>query len=482
MEDQKINLLEPQDLPLTPPAKSKTKRLILVGIAITIIGLLLIRNHNLIKSGTDGSGLTLQPKKNGFLENVRNFIFKSDNVMAGQQDDRINILLLGIGGPGHDGAYLSDTNIIMSIKPSTKEVAMISIPRDLSANIPGYGYRKINNANAFGELKEAGKGGDFARQVFSDTFDISIPYYARVDFTAFKEIVDAIGGINIDVERSFVDAAYPGPNDSYQTVIFEAGPQHMDGDRALIFSRSRHGNNGEGSDFARAKRQQMVLEAFKKKLLSSETYLNPITLQKIFSSLSQHISTNITFSQMTFLAGLAADIDSSKIKTLVLDDSPNGFLRSTIGEGGAYLLVPKTGNFNAVDAAINNIFEPTSTMASYVPADEKQVSTASTAIPSARIDILNGTWRAGLAAQKEQELEQQGFFISSISNSSKRPIAATTIYVVNKNTPDKVITSLAATLKVPFTSSLPDWLAATYNSTSTSQPDIVVMLGEDSIN
>ena len=132
MEDQKINLLEPQDLPLTPPAKSKTKRLILVGIAITIIGLLLIRNHNLIKSGTDGSGLTLQPKKNGFLENVRNFIFKSDNVMAGQQDDRINILLLGIGGPGHDGAYLSDTNIIMSIKPSTKEVHDFYPPRSVS--------------------------------------------------------------------------------------------------------------------------------------------------------------------------------------------------------------------------------------------------------------------------------------------------------------------------------------------------------------
>jgi LCP family protein required for cell wall assembly len=485
MEDQKINLLEPQDLPLTPPPKNKTKRLVFLCIGIAIIGVLLIRNHNIIKgspSGSDYDPITLQPKKIGFLENVRNFIFKSDNVMIGQQDDRINILLLGIGGPGHEGAYLSDTNMIVSIKPSTKQVAMISVPRDLSVNIPGYGYRKVNNANAFGELKQAGNGGEFARQVFENNFGISIPYYARVDFKAFTEIIDAIGGINIEVERSFVDSAYPGPNYSYQTVIFEAGPQHMNGERALIFSRSRHGNNGEGSDFARAKRQQMVITAFKKKMLSSETFLNPLTLQKIISSLSQHVATNIEFGQMVFLGNLAREINSDEIKTLVLDNSPNGFLRQATGEGGAYLLAPKSGNFNEIEMAINTIFETTTTPTSYLPAEEKKPVTASMTIPTARIDILNGTWRAGLAAQKEQELEQKGFFISAISNSSKRPIAVTTIYIVNKNAPDKLITSLAGTLKAPFTTNLPDWLIATYNTTTTPQPDIVVMLGEDSLN
>ncbi len=485
MEDQKINLLEPQKLPLNSPPTNKTKRLVFLFIGIAIIGLLLIRNYTIVKgpaNGLDYDPVTLKPKKTGFLENVRNFIFKSDNVMVGQQDDRINILLLGIGGPGHDGAYLSDTNIILSIKPSTKKVAMISIPRDLSVNIPGYGYRKINNANAFGELKNNGNGGEFAKQIFEDTFGIDIPYYTRVDFTAFKDIIDAIGGINLTVERSFIDSSYPGTNNSYQTVIFEAGPQHMSGERALIFSRSRHGNNGEGSDFARAKRQQLVIEAVKAKVLSSETFLNPLTLQKIISSLSQHINTNIEFNQIVFLGGLATEIRSEDIQTLVLDDSPNGFLRPTTGESGAYLLAPKTGNFDQIEMAINSIFDATTTPAAHTPNQEVQAApTASAAIPTARIDILNGTWRVGLAAQKEHDLEQAGFFISAISNSSKRPIAATTIYIVNKQAPDKTITALAATLNAPFTTSLPDWLATAYNSTTTPQPDIVVMLGEDAV-
>jgi len=280
MEEQPpINLLQPQNLPLTPPPTNKTKRAVFLILGVTIILLLLLRNYNMTRwptSASDYDPTTLKPKKIGFLQTVRNFIFKSENVMTGQQEDRINILLLGIGGSGHDGPYLSDTNIILSIKPSTNQVAMISVPRDLAAKMGNYGFRKINNANAFGELEQSGNGGEYARKVFEDTFNISLPYYARVDFAAFKELIDAVGGINVDVQRSFVDTAYPGPNDSFQTISFEAGPQHMDGERALIFTRSRHGSNGEGSDFARAKRQQIMLAAFKKKLLSSETFLNPI--------------------------------------------------------------------------------------------------------------------------------------------------------------------------------------------------------------
>lgn len=489
MDDQKINLLQPQELPLTPPPKNKAKRLGFLFIGIAIIAILLIRNHNMTKwpaGASDYDPLTLKPKRIGFLQNVRNFIFKSDNVMLGQQDDRVNILLLGIGGPGHDGAYLSDTNIILSIKPSTREVSMVSVPRDLSVKIPGHGIRKINNANAFGEASQSGNGGEYARQIFEETFGINIPYYARVDFTAFKELIDTIGGINLDVERSFVDSSYPGANDSYQTVIFNAGPQHMDGERALIFSRSRHGSNGEGSDFARAKRQQMVLAAFKKKLLSTETFLNPVTLQKIISSLSQHITTNIEFGQMMFLASLAKEINTDEIKTLVLDDSPNGFLRSAIGEQGAYLLLPKAGDFSQVEFAINNIFEATTTPTAYVP-DEKKTATPSMVIPSARIDIQNGTWRAGLAASKKQELENDGIFISNLANSAKRPVANTTIYIINKNAPDKLITTLATKLKAPFTTNLPEWLKIAYTEANTStealpsEPDIVIVLGEDAL-
>ena len=174
MEEQPpINLLQPQNLPLTPPPTNKTKRAVFLILGVTIILLLLLRNYNMTRwptSASDYDPTTLKPKKIGFLQTVRNFIFKSENVMTGQQEDRINILLLGIGGSGHDGPYLSDTNIILSIKPSTNQVAMISVPRDLAAKMGNYGFRKINNANAFGELEQSGNGGEYARKVFEDTF------------------------------------------------------------------------------------------------------------------------------------------------------------------------------------------------------------------------------------------------------------------------------------------------------------------------
>jgi LCP family protein required for cell wall assembly len=428
-DQQPINLLKPQNYPLTPVRKNKTKRAVFLVLALTILGLLVFRNYTISKwpsNPADYDPVTLKPKRIGFLQTVKNFVFSSDNVIAGDQDGRINILLLGIGGSGHDGPYLSDTNIILSIKQSTNEVAMISIPRDLAVKINNHGVRKINNADAFGEAEQANGGGEYARKIFEQTFGMSIPYYARVDFTAFKELVDAIGGININVQRSFVDTSYPGPNKSFQTVSFETGIQQINGERALMFARSRHGSNGEGSDFARAKRQQLVLAAFKEKMLSASTYLNPITLQKIISSLSQHIITNLDFGQTMYLVGMAKELDTDNIKNLVIDDSPNGFLKSIIGEDGAYLLIPKNGNFSQINSAINNIFEASGTIAVYIP-DQTKTVPVTAAIPSVKIEIQNGTWQPGLAAFKKQELEKDGLLITSIGNSAKRPIATTTI-------------------------------------------------------
>ena len=480
MEDQQINLLKPQLSQPTPSPKKPVWVLFFVCAAV-ILGLIFLKNYSDAKKmAVQYDQEALEPKKIGFLQSVKNFIFHGDAVMIGQADDRINILLLGIGGEGHDGPYLSDTNIILSIKPSTEQVAMISVPRDLAAKINNYGYRKINNANAFGEMEQPGNGGEYARHIFENTFNIDIPYYARVDFTAFKEIIDNVGGITVDVERSFTDNSYPGPNDSYQTVSFEAGQQELNGERALIFSRSRHGNNGEGSDFARARRQQIMLSALKKKMLSSSTYLNPLTLQKITSSLSRHIVTNLDLSQIAFLANLGKDIDSDNIRHLVLDDSPTGFLKPIIGENGAYLLAPKSGTFNDISIAINTIFDATSTAAHTAPVPKIISTTPSITIPAARIEIQNGTWRAGLAALKKQELETEKLFVSTIKNSAQRPISSTVIYILNKNTPEKTVQAIVKKIGAPTSYTLPEWLNIAYNeNASSTKPDILIMLGED---
>lgn len=115
---------------------------------------------------------------------------------------------------------------------------MISVPRDLGVAIDGRGQRKINNANSFGEANEPGSGGEYARQIFAKTFNLDIPYYIRVDFKAFEEIINTVGGLTIDVKKAFVDNLYPGPNYSYAPISFEAGAQNMNGERALQYVRS----------------------------------------------------------------------------------------------------------------------------------------------------------------------------------------------------------------------------------------------------
>lgn len=480
MDEQQINLLKPQNYPLSPPPKNKYRWVVFLVLGLSILGILIFRNYSMTKWPNNPAAYdpnTLKPKRIGFLQTVRNFVFSSDNVIAGQQEDRINILLLGIGGSGHDGPYLSDTNIILSIKPSTNQIAMVSVPRDLAVKINNHGIRKINNADAFGEAERADGGGEYARKIFEQTFGMSIPYYARVDFTAFKELIDAVGGINIDVTRAFTDTAYPGPEDSFQIISFDAGLQQLSGERALIFTRSRHGSNGEGSDFARAKRQQLVLAAFKKKLLSAGTYLNPLTLQKIMSSLSKHIITNMDFGQMMYMVGLAKEMNSDNVKTLVLDDSPNGFLKAITGDEGAYLLAPKTGDYAEVNFAINNIFSATNTTPVYIP-DQNKPAPASTPIPSVKIEIQNGTWHVGLAAIKKQELEKGGLIISAVGNSAKRPITTTTIYIISANTSSTIINTLTAKLHASATATLPEWLQSAYNASSSSS-DLLILLGED---
>ena len=270
---------EPKNL---KPGKKKSFLFYLIPgiIVILIFGTFSLVKKYTIASWSDNPGdynqITLQPKNKGFLSAIKNFLFKPNNVMDGQKEDKINILVMGMGGANHDGGYLSDTNIIISIKPSTNEVAMISIPRDMSVDIEGYGWTKINFAHAYGEMKKKGYGGEFARKTFEKNLNIQIPYYFTVDFQAFADIINAVGGVTVDVPRSFIDYSYPDNNYGYQTVNFQQGIQEMNGDRALIFSRSRHGTNGEASDFARAKRQQLVIAALKEKLLSAGTYLNPI--------------------------------------------------------------------------------------------------------------------------------------------------------------------------------------------------------------
>lgn len=483
---------------LLAPNKAR-KRRFLVGATVFLGGLFLLALFFVSRIAPQKYGITLHPKQS-LLETVKNILFQDELVLEGQADDRINILLLGMGGPGHDGPYLTDTNIIMSIKPSTKEVAMISVPRDLGVTIDNQGVRKINYANSYGESLQSGGGGDYARSIFSQTFNVTIPYYVRVDFAAFTQMIDHVGGITVDVPTTFTDTAFPGPNFSYRTIHFDAGPQHMDGATALDFARSRHGNNGEGSDFARSRRQQLVIAAAKEKFLSLGTYSNPETIRNLWNSVSTHVATNLNEIQLAYLANMAKDLNKVQ-RNLVLDNAPGGFLVSTTGDNGAFLLFPKTGDYTSIQAAIRDVF--TSALATGVsttpvaqrpttliaPSSVAFPSATSTKYPNLRVEIQNGTWRAGLAARYKDRLQEKGFFVLTFGNSLKKPIDKTAIYVLHSSIAMDGARALSNVLKAPLLTVIPEWLQQGYNNPDTSEDeagmkynnesDVLVILGAD---
>jgi LCP family protein required for cell wall assembly len=384
----------------------------------------------------------------------------------------VNILLFGIGGEGHDGPTLTDTIMITSIKPSTGQIALISIPRDMSVKIPGVGYYKVNHASYYGQ--KAGKDGPaYAAEILSDTLNVDLPYNAQVDFQAFSEIIDYVGGIAINVERPFTDTKYPTNNETTQTISFAKGEQNMDGATALKFVRSRHGDNSEGSDFARAKRQQKIISALKTKIMSASTLANPIRISKIIESLTKHVSTNLQFADLMYLLKLSRQINTNQIITVVFDDGPKGFLKATTGADGAYLLEPKSGNYEEMSDYIKNIFTVENPQINDTPAQTLPPTEAK--LPPANIEIQNGTWTAGLAAKIKKDLEEKGIIILSLSNSDERPQTKGGIYNISEKDMTDQLQKLQSELNLPIKKDLPTGVKA---ATTT---DILILLGEDTI-
>lgn len=298
-------------------------------------------------------------------EKIKSLVIGKDNKLRGETSNRINILLLGNGGEGHDGAYLTDTIIILSIVPSSKEAAMVSIPRDLYVPIGNFGWNKINHAMAFGMTGGESEGEKLMARTVNQVFDIPVHYYVRVDFEAFKKIVDIAGGIDVYVDNTIIDYRYPAAgkedaenyNERFEGLVVEKGQRHMDGELALKYIRTRHALGAEGNDFARARRQQKVISALKKKFLSLEFLVQPQKILQIMGILQEHMDTNMEIGEIMSLAKIAKDIDASEITTKVLTTGKDGPLYSTTGPGGAYILRTDSGDFSEISQIVKDIFE-----------------------------------------------------------------------------------------------------------------------------
>lgn len=266
--------------------------------------------------------------------------------LVGEDLGQVNVLLLGIGGQGHNGPYLSDTIILAQIRPDIKTVVMTAIPRDYLVDIPGYGKRKINSAFAEGyyKYKNFNDAGKMAREAVEKVTGINIPYFVVIDFSGFEKAIDKVGGLEVQIDRTFTDYTYPDENYGYlPPQTFKEGIEKMNGKRALIFARSRHAGGQEGSDFARSQRQQKIIKAFKAKVISLNLVTDISTLNNLINTLADHLHTNISLTEIFRIFTLGKDIDSNKIITTSLDPSSKLICSDILPENGAYVLVPCSG-------------------------------------------------------------------------------------------------------------------------------------------
>lgn len=313
------------------------------------------------------------------------FAFNRNIELKTTGDQRVNILLLGIGGGAHDGPNLTDTIIFASIDPKQKKVTMITLPRDLY--IPTLNS-KINKAYADGQ--EDDKGLVLTKAVVAKVLGQKIDYGFRIDFNGFIKAVDYMGGLDVDVERTFDDFAYPiaGKEDElcgfeeeavaslsaqiatgsaqdseffpcrFEHLHFDSGSTHMDGITALKYVRSRHALGPEGSDFSRSKRQEKIVTAFKEKVFSAGTLLNPLTLLSLFDTFQSSIDTDIKKDEYDDFVKLAQKMRGASTKNYVIDtgseqeDRPELLINPPVSfdqYGGAWVLVPKAGPNNYED-------------------------------------------------------------------------------------------------------------------------------------
>jgi LCP family protein required for cell wall assembly len=265
-------------------------------------------------------------------------------------DGRTNILILGIGGGTHEGFDLTDTIMVLSLDSSKKSVALISIPRDIWSDTL---KDKVNTAYHYGQLKQKSGGLLLSKVIMEDVIGMPIHYALVIDFSGFTKVIDAVGGIDVNVPEAFTDTQYPKPGMEqstcpgdptnacvYETVHFDAGLQHMDGARALIYARSRHAEGDQGSDFARSRRQQIIMVALKDRFTHPTQWVTLSRLEALPKLLDDATDMDMTLAQAVTVGRRFASTNQDQIKKVVFDqllDNPPAYLYNNL-----YVLIPHT--------------------------------------------------------------------------------------------------------------------------------------------
>jgi LCP family protein required for cell wall assembly len=337
--------------------KALATLLLLPIIFLLVIGIWDARNFSHASKKMFGSG------------NLTKLIF-SDDLKTGD-DGRVNVLLVGysVDDPGHPAASLTDSLLLLSMNPDSKTGYMLSIPRDLYVNIPDSGYAKINEAYQDGKnsgFKEAGypKGGmGLLEKVIATNFQTHIDYYALINYGAVREVVDALGGVTVNIKS-------PDPRGLYDPNISKTdggplklknGKHKLDGQTALNLTRARgdaYKSYGfPQADFNRTEHQRQVFAAIKGKL-TWKLLLDPRENNKVFSAFADNLKTNIKLDEVRPLYTLFHNIPDNKLKSVSLNDLNNvNLLASYATPTGQSALIPAAGidNYSQIIQAIKRL-------------------------------------------------------------------------------------------------------------------------------
>ncbi|MDF1514745.1 MAG: LCP family protein [Anaerolineae bacterium] len=379
--------------------------------------------------------------------------------------DRVTVLLLGIDERSQQqGPWRTDTLMLLTLDPVTKEAGVLSIPRDLWVPIPGYNDGRINTAHFLGELyNHSGGGPGLAVETVEYNLGVQVNYYVRLNFSAFVRMIDLIGGVDIYVEESINDPLYPDANFGYDPLIIEAGWHHFNGEMTLKYARTRHNSN----DFDRARRQQQVIDVLLERVTSLELLPDLArNASDIYQLLGTGIQTDFALDQILALANIASNIERSTIRYGVLDENAT---QPWVTPEGAQVLIPIRDEMRKIRDYVFNTASsmtgtPGETGGGLLPTPTMEVAT---------VAVLNGTTRNGLAGETAEYLRSKGFDVVAIANADRQDYSSSLI-LVNRDRPVTVARLLKQLNLSPT--------AVIKGSDATVAQDITIVLGADYVN
>ncbi len=374
---------------------------------------------------------------------------------------RVTVLVMGLDYTDtrqqeDPGPPRTDTMILLTIDPLTKTAGMLNIPRDLWVNIPGYDYAKINTAYPLGIAYDdpSGGGPGLAMKTVEELLGVPINYYAIIDFSAFEQFIDDLGGINIAVTQQMaVDPIGQG-----NTIDLKPGNYLFDGPTALAYARARH---TDGGDFDRAQRQQQVILAIKDRIIELGPAKIAARVPEIYAEISAGIHTNLSLDDALRLGWMVLDIPGENVSQGAIAP-PKAVMIAKSPDGTQDILIPVPDQVRLIR---DQVFA-SSNMAS--PGLSSGDARANMQAEGASIVVSNGSSAQGLAADTQAYLQSQGANVVGTQNSDYTTYTRIIDYTGKPYTDRYLVDLMKIT---PY--------SIEFNYDPNSQVDVLVILGDD---